>query len=89
VHVFEEYRSKYNPEETKRLWTAMIQAYQIQGQGNQAIKFFEEMHTLGIAPSESTFSIILSIAAEMSDLSTGQRIHMMLKVNSNFFKQKE
>ena len=58
----------------------MIQAHQVHGQGDKAVKLFEEMYTAGIAPNESTFSIILSIVATMSDLNQGQKIHMLLKV---------
>jgi hypothetical protein len=46
------------------------------GDINQAL----EMKTLGIVPSELTYSIILSAFAEMTSLHEGQQIHKQLKV---------
>ena len=49
-------------------------------QEQEALNLYREMEKIGIIPNEYTYSIILSIIAEMTQLHEGQRIHAKLKV---------
>lgn len=62
----------------------MIQAYSNSGKYQQALRLYDEMALTGIILDEYTYSIILKILAELTDLEKGQIIYTQLKVISNF-----
>jgi pentatricopeptide repeat protein len=65
-------------------WTAMMQAYSIHEQGEEAMKLFTEMQRVGIVPNEFTYSVILTVIANLTNLPEGKRIHTQLKVYNVF-----
>jgi pentatricopeptide repeat protein len=58
----------------------MMQAFSMFNQTNKALSLFHEMKSIGLIPTEFTFSTILSILSEIGNLDEGQRIHQQLKV---------
>jgi pentatricopeptide repeat protein len=58
----------------------MIHAHGIHGQLMKALQLFKEMTAVKMTPDENTYSHILKILAEMTNLCEGQQIHEQLKV---------
>lgn len=67
----------------------MIQAYSNSGKYQQALRLYDEMALTGIILDEYTYSIILKILAELTDLEKGQIIYTQLKVISNFVEMRK
>lgn len=65
-------------------WTTMIQAYIINGQLHEAIHHLQRMRDKGIEPNDYTFSVVLNVIADMTNLQEGKRIHTLLNVPFSF-----
>jgi pentatricopeptide repeat protein len=65
-------------------WAAIIQAYSIHGQEQEALQLFHEMKEYGLSPNTSTYLYILSIIAHLRNLQGGQQVHAQLKVLVKF-----
>lgn len=63
------------------MWTAIIQAHITHGQAQEALKLFYQMQKAGVTPEEHTYSSILSIIADLSDMHKGQNIHAQIMVS--------
>lgn len=61
-------------------WTSMLQAYSIHKHTQEAMQLYDEMIAAGIVPNDFTYSIMLGIVADMTNLEEGQRIHTQLEV---------
>ncbi|KAJ0667304.1 putative tetratricopeptide-like helical domain superfamily, DYW domain-containing protein [Helianthus annuus] len=58
-------------------WTAMLSAYSQHGFFEETLKLFCSMQSNGIAPNESTFSVILNASAGLSSLGYGYSLHAL------------
>lgn len=58
----------------------MIQACRSHGQGDHALRLFDEMIRAGIPPSKYTYSNILCVIAERANLVEVQNIYQQLQV---------
>lgn len=81
-YIFEHFKGQthHDDRESVVTWTAMIQAYRMNGQLVAAWELFEDMMGRGIEPNEHIYSVILSVIAEMTNLREGKRIHGLLAV---------
>ena len=59
-------------------WTAMISGYRQNGNGKEALKLFEQMQQEGIQPDHITYTIALSVCADLAALSLGREIHTQI-----------
>lgn len=57
------------------LWTAMISAYAMHGQGKLAVQLFNQMQEEGVAPNKITVICILDACSSLSALAVGKHIH--------------
>ena len=55
-------------------WNALISAYGIMGNGNEAIKLFSKMEHLGLGPNESTFVSVLCACSHSGHVEQGLQI---------------
>lgn len=78
-YLFKEYKP-YLRSDAAITWTSMIHAFCSHGHFQEALNLFFEMTSVGIAPIESTYSLVLKILGEMTSLHQGQRIHAQLLV---------
>jgi pentatricopeptide repeat protein len=81
IYIFDQFKSQLQLSSSVITWTAMIQAYRIHEQLNDAWQLFQEMENFGIVPTEHTFSAVLSVIGEMTNIGEGQKIHQQLKVH--------
>ena len=56
-------------------WTTIISTLAHNSQLVQAIEYFKLMEKEGFQPNEVTYSVILSVCADLTNLSFGQKIH--------------
>lgn len=63
------------------MWTAMIQVLSVHGRHSEALHLFEEMNRVGVNPNEYTYTLILRIIGDTTNLDEGKRIHALLKVS--------
>eukprot|EP01018_Ginkgo_biloba_P023754 Gb_10615 [translate_table: standard] len=56
-------------------WTAMIAGYAQNGYGEEALKLFFRMHRVGVKPSRSTLTSVMSACASLVALEQGKQIH--------------
>jgi pentatricopeptide repeat protein len=56
-------------------WSAMIKGYGQNGRGKEALELFEKMKQEGLQPNQVTYTIVLSICANLAALSLGRKIH--------------
>eukprot|EP00250_Pteridium_aquilinum_P021176 c25050_g14_i1 orf=1-204(-) len=54
----------------------MIAGYAQQGQGEQALKYFEGMQREGLCPDTLTFSCILKVCGSLGATEKGNKIHV-------------
>ena len=59
-------------------WNAMIAGYRQNGKGTEALKLFEQMQQEGIQPDHMTYTIALSVCADLAALSIGREIHTQI-----------
>jgi pentatricopeptide repeat protein len=80
LYIFKQqkYQSKFTSADS---WAAIIQGCRINKRTNEAWELFQEMERDQVVPNEITFSTILSILAEMTNLHEGQRIYRQLMVS--------
>jgi pentatricopeptide repeat protein len=64
-------------------WTVMIQGYAINQRGKEAFNILERMHLSGLRLDQFTFSVLLSICADLSALEQGKQVHACI-VRSGF-----
>eukprot|EP01018_Ginkgo_biloba_P022611 Gb_35108 [translate_table: standard] len=57
------------------LWTSMITGYAQQGQNEEALNLFCQMHRKLIKPNQFTFSSVLRSCASLAGLEQGRQIH--------------
>lgn len=57
------------------LWSAMISGYAKNGDSNGALKFFEEMQSLGLRPNSITMVSVISACTQLGDFGRGKWIH--------------
>ncbi|KAG0465150.1 hypothetical protein HPP92_019314 [Vanilla planifolia] len=63
------------PERTVVTWNAMISGFCQMGLHEESVNLFVEMRRVGVAPSSSTFTCILTAAACISALAMGRSFH--------------
>jgi pentatricopeptide repeat protein len=81
LYIFDEYKPLMQSGDTAVItWTAIIRAYNIHEQGQEALQLFHEMQESGVVPNEYTYSSILSTIADLTNLQEGQQIHTQLMV---------
>eukprot|EP01018_Ginkgo_biloba_P029573 Gb_20749 [translate_table: standard] len=56
-------------------WTAMIAGYAQFEDGEEALKLFFQMPSVGLKPNQFTFAIVLNTSASLAALEQGKRIH--------------
>ncbi|XVE99105.1 hypothetical protein REPUB_Repub03eG0168000 [Reevesia pubescens] len=59
-------------------WTSLIGGYVQQGKGGEAIDLFLKLHSLGIRPSERTFSSVLGAFADAEVIEVGKQLHTLI-----------
>ncbi|XP_057858385.2 pentatricopeptide repeat-containing protein At3g16610 [Cryptomeria japonica] len=59
-------------------WTSLITGYAQNGRGDEALKLFQKMQSVGIKPDSNTFSSVLSVCANVAALQQGMGIHREL-----------
>jgi pentatricopeptide repeat protein len=85
LYLFEEYKLLMHPGDTAVvIWTEIIRAYNIHGQGQEALQLFHEMKESGLSPNEYTYLLILGIITRLRNLQEGQQVHAQLKVLVKF-----
>ncbi len=64
-------RSLWNNMKSRNVvaWTSMIVGYAQNGNGTESIALFTKMHQEGIQPDHYTYTIILTVCADLSSLS--------------------
>ncbi|KAH7288105.1 hypothetical protein KP509_31G012200 [Ceratopteris richardii] len=62
-------------------WNTLITGYVEQGQGEEALEYFEKMQQNGLFPDEVTFLCSLRACAEIGATDRGERIHEMIRKN--------
>lgn len=60
------------------LWTALISAYCEHGQGQEALKCFEEMQLAGVSPDAAAFACSLRACSSIEAIDKGREIHLVL-----------
>ena len=81
MHIFQKYKPAIQCGDTAVVtWTSIIQACNICGQDQEALKLFHEMNQSGVTPNEYTYSSILSVIADLRNLQEGQKVYTQLKV---------
>ena len=76
------------PERDGVSWNAMITAYAQSGNGEKALKFFQQMHREGMKPTDFTFASVLRACASLQSLRQGTLIHSQIiktRFDSNVF----
>lgn len=58
----------------------MIQAHNLTGNYNEALKLFKEMKNIGIEQNEYTYSIIFQVLTETNDHEESKRVLLQLQV---------
>jgi pentatricopeptide repeat protein len=59
-------------------WTALMGGFAQQGKGREAIDLFHKFHSLGLKPSERTFSSVLGAFADTADVKVGKQLHCLI-----------
>lgn len=59
-------------------WTALMGGFVQQGKGREAIDLFHKFHSLGLKPSERTFSSVLGAFADTADVEVGKQLHCLI-----------
>ncbi|XP_052625680.1 pentatricopeptide repeat-containing protein At5g39680-like [Lactuca sativa] len=70
------------------IWTAMLAAYLEHGSFEESFKLFAVMRHKDVVPNESTFSVVLTVSAELFSRRCGSMLHALtektgLKVHKN------
>ncbi|KAJ7568200.1 hypothetical protein O6H91_01G022800 [Diphasiastrum complanatum] len=63
------------PQHNVYSWTAIISAYADSGQGEEAIKLFQQMQETGLAPDKVLFLVVLKACARLAALEQGKQLH--------------
>ncbi|XP_075643620.1 pentatricopeptide repeat-containing protein At2g27610-like [Castanea sativa] len=67
-------------------WTALMGGCAQQGKAIEAIDLFHKFHSLGLKPSERTFSSVLGALADTVDVEVGTQLHsLIIKMGFNSF----
>eukprot|EP01018_Ginkgo_biloba_P012603 Gb_10903 [translate_table: standard] len=69
-HIFDEM-----PERNAFLWTAIIQGYAQNGNGEEALKVFRYMHREGVNSKQFAFPSVVGACASLLALAQGKQIH--------------
>ncbi|KAH7284302.1 hypothetical protein KP509_34G047900 [Ceratopteris richardii] len=69
--VFDEF-----PNRDVTSWTALINAYIQQNQGEEALRCLESMYSEGLSPNAVTFACILKACGSIGAVENGKKIHM-------------
>lgn len=63
------------PEWEPLSWTSMIKAHTFNGKARESIQLFAQLRMEAVMPDRSTFAIILSACASLTDLAEGKHLH--------------
>eukprot|EP00249_Psilotum_nudum_P030722 c43666_g1_i1 orf=2-316(+) len=66
------------PERNVFSWTVMIVALTQHGQGEFALRLFQQMELDGVIPDKVTFVSVLSACASQAALTEGKRLHALI-----------
>eukprot|EP01018_Ginkgo_biloba_P012605 Gb_10908 [translate_table: standard] len=69
-HVFDKM-----PERNAVLWTAIISGYAQNGNGEEALQFFWDMHRAGVNSNQFTFPSVLGVCGNLLALDQGKQVH--------------
>ncbi|GMJ12409.1 mitochondrial RNA editing factor 12 [Hibiscus trionum] len=72
--LFEEFKNR----ESAVLWTALISGHTQNDCNEEALHFFQEMHSYNILPDQATFVSVLRACAVSSSLQEGRQIHTLI-----------
>ncbi|XVE95634.1 hypothetical protein REPUB_Repub02eG0115200 [Reevesia pubescens] len=72
--LFEEFQNR----KSAVLWTALISGHTQNDCNEDALHFFQEMHSYNILPDQATFVSILRVCAVLSSLQEGRQIHTLI-----------
>ncbi|KAJ7514799.1 hypothetical protein O6H91_23G059500 [Diphasiastrum complanatum] len=71
------------PEHNVFSWTAIISAYVLHGQGEEAINLYQQMQQTGIAPDKVASVVVIKACASIAALEQGKQLHSHI-VKSGF-----
>eukprot|EP01018_Ginkgo_biloba_P024720 Gb_03959 [translate_table: standard] len=67
-------------------WNSLIAGYAHNGNGEEALKLFFQMHRAGIKPSQFTFTSVAMACASLAAMGEGKQVHALL-IKSGFDSQ--